>query len=101
MQSVTLPFHFVPTSTGPDGTGAMSLANGLVGTGSNPVCRCKAITPSSISLTSNRVTTNYLIFLTESCAIHFVQMCTGHDGAVAKSSANGLVGTGFASQYRL
>ena len=26
---------------------------------------------------------------------------TGHDGAVVKSSANGLIGTGFASQYRL
>ena len=26
---------------------------------------------------------------------------TGHDGAVVMSSANGLVGTGIASQYRL
>ena len=26
---------------------------------------------------------------------------TDPDGAVAKSSANGLVGTGFASQYQL
>ena len=26
---------------------------------------------------------------------------TGHDGAVVMSSANGLVGTGFASPYRL
>ena len=28
-------------------------------------------------------------------------LTTGPDGAVAKSSVNGLVGTGFASQYQL
>ena len=57
--------------TGPDGTVAMSSVNGLVGTGFASryrlqpravpvgVGRCKAITPSSFSLTSNGVTTNY------------------------------------------
>ena len=58
--------------TSPDGAVAMSLANGLVGTGiasryrlqpragsKGPVGRCKATTPSSFSLTSNRITTNY------------------------------------------
>ena len=55
--------------TGPDGALVMSSANGLgshLGTGSNPerafkgpMGRCKATTPSSFSLTSNRVITNY------------------------------------------
>ena len=31
----------------------------------------------------------------------FIALTTGPDGAVAVSSANGLVGTGFASRYRL
>ena len=57
----------------PDGAVAISLANGLVGTGfasqywlqprvdfKGPVGRCKATTPSSFSLTSNRFTT-YLL----------------------------------------
>ena len=51
-----------------------------LGAGSNPervfkgtVVRCKATTPSSLSL----------------------------DGAVSKSSTNLLIGTGFASRYRL
>ena len=61
-----------PSPTGPDGAVAMSSANGLVGTGftsryrlqpragfKDPMGRCKATTPSSLSLTSNRVTTNY------------------------------------------
>ena len=30
-----------------------------------------------------------------------VLVCTGPNGAVAMSSANGLVGTGFASRYQL
>ena len=59
-------------ATGPDGAVVMSSANGLVGTGSylgtgcnperdfkGPMGRCKATTPSSFSLTSNRVTTNF------------------------------------------
>ena len=58
--------------TGPDGAMAKSLANGLVGTGfvsryrlqpiadfKGPMGRCKATTPSSLSLTSKRVTSNY------------------------------------------
>ena len=55
--------------TGPDGAVVMSSANGrgsYLGTGSNPkqifkgpMGRCKATTPTSFSLTSNRVTTNY------------------------------------------
>ena len=58
--------------TGPHGAVAMSSANGLVGTGivsryqlqsragfKGPMGRCKATKPSSLSLTSNRVTTNY------------------------------------------
>ena len=56
--------------TGPNGTVAMSSANGLVGSGfisgsnpeqvfKGPMGRCKATTPSSLSLTSNRFTTNY------------------------------------------
>ena len=57
-------------TTSPDGAVAMSSANGgyvlgsHLGTGSNPewvfkspVCRRKATAPSSLSLTSNRVTT--------------------------------------------
>ena len=61
-------------NTGPDGAVVMSLANGLVGPGfasrepaptqsgflkAQWVGRFKATTPSSLSLTSNRVTTNY------------------------------------------
>ena len=58
-------------NTGPDGAVVMSSANGLgsyLSTGSNPervfkfngpMGRCMATTPSSLSLTSNRVTTNY------------------------------------------
>ena len=58
--------------TDPDGAVVMSSANGLVGTGfashygsnpervfKDPIGRCMATTPSSFSLTSNRVTTNY------------------------------------------
>ena len=56
--------------TGPAGAVAKSSANGLVGTGfasrsnpervfKDPMGRCKATTPSSLSLTSNRFTTNY------------------------------------------
>ena len=58
--------------TGPDGAVVMSSANGLVCTGfasrygsnpervfKDPIGRCMATTPSSFSLTSNRVTTNY------------------------------------------
>ena len=52
--------------TGPNGAVAMSSTNGLIGTGSNPeqvfkapMGRCKTTTPSSLSLNSNRVTTNY------------------------------------------
>ena len=48
-----------------------------------PVGRCKATTPSSLSITSNRVNS------------------AGPDGAVDVSSASGLVGTGFTSRYRL
>ena len=71
MVHIKEPFLLIK-KTGPDGTVAMSLANGLVVLGSHldtvsnpeqvfkgPVGRCKAITPSSFSLTSNRVTTNY------------------------------------------
>ena len=36
-----------------------------------------------------------------SLIIYEMEMDTGPDGAVAMSSTNGLVGTGFASQYRL
>ena len=56
----------------PCGVSAMSSVNRLVGTGfasryrlqprdvfKGPVGRCKATTPSSLSLTSNTVTTNY------------------------------------------
>ena len=43
--------------TGPDGTVAMSSANGWVFKA--PMGRCKATTPSSLALSSNRVTTNY------------------------------------------
>ena len=32
---------------------------------------------------------------------HQIEPRTGPDGAVATSSVNGLVGTGFASRYRL
>ena len=55
-----------------EGAIAMSSANGLVGTGfacryriqprpgfKGPMGRCKATTPSSFSLTSNGVTSNY------------------------------------------
>ena len=58
--------------TGPDGAVVMSSANGPVGTGfashtgsnpervfKGPMGRCMATTLSSLSLTSNRVTTNY------------------------------------------
>ena len=53
--------------TGSDGAVAMSSANGLVGAGADsnpgflkgPMGRCMATTPSSLSLTSNRATTNY------------------------------------------
>ena len=55
--------------TDTDGTVAMSSANGLVGTGfatryrlqprAGQMGRCKTTTPSSPSLTSSRVTTNY------------------------------------------
>ena len=46
--------------TGPDGAVAKSLAIGPVGTGfTSQSCVLKATTPSSLSLTSNRVTTNY------------------------------------------
>ena len=58
--------------TGPDGVVAMSSPNGQVGTGfasryrlqprgifKGPMGRGKATTPSSLPLTSNRVTTNY------------------------------------------
>ena len=52
--------------TDPDGSVAMSSANGLVGTGSNTervfkgrMGRCMATVPSS-PLTSNRITTNLL-----------------------------------------
>ena len=58
--------------TGADGAVVMSSANGLVGTGfasryrlqprvglKDPMGRCMATTPSSLSLTSNRITTNY------------------------------------------
>ena len=67
----TLP-SLVWIGTGPDGAVAMSSANGLVGTGfasstqivfvflkAHWIVRCKTTTPSSLSLTSNRVTTNY------------------------------------------
>ena len=50
-------------STGPDGAMAKSSANGLAHTQSIFLCpmgRCKATTPSTNSLTSNRVTTNFL-----------------------------------------
>ena len=63
----------VQLTTGPDGAVFMSSANGLVGTGfasqyrlqpraffKDPMGRCMATTPSSLSLTSNRVTTNHL-----------------------------------------
>ena len=63
---------FMSWSTGPDGAVVMSSANGLVGTGfasryrlqsravfKDPMGRCKTTTPSSLSLASNRVTTNY------------------------------------------
>ena len=63
-------YHYKQTTA--DFTVAMSSAMGLVGTGfaswywlnpeqvfKSPVGRCKATTPSSLSLTSNRVTTNY------------------------------------------
>ena len=59
--------------TGADGAVAMSSANGLVGTVfasrywlqpqrvfKGPMGRCMATTPSSLSLPSNRVTTNTL-----------------------------------------
>ena len=59
-------------ATGPDGAVVISSANGLVGTGSylgtgcnpervfkSPMGRCKATTHPSLSLTSNRFTTNY------------------------------------------
>ena len=58
--------------TGPNGAVAKSSVNGLVGTGfasrygsnpelvfKGPMGRCKVTIPSSLSLTSNRVTTNY------------------------------------------
>ena len=58
--------------TGLDGAVATSSANGLVGTGftsqyrlqqragfKGPMGRCKATTPSYVSVTSKRVTTNY------------------------------------------
>ena len=53
--------------TGPSGAVAKSLANGLVGTRfisqyqffKSTMGRCKATAPSSLSLTSNRVTANY------------------------------------------
>ena len=64
--------HNVYQHTGPDGAMVMSSVNGLVGTGfasrywpnpervfKTPVGRCMATAPSSLSLTSNRVTTNY------------------------------------------
>ena len=67
-----LVLMLVIAQTGPDGTVAMSSANGVVGTGfasqyqlqpragfKNPMGRCMATTPSSLSLTSNRVNTNY------------------------------------------
>ena len=65
-KSVSTRYHHVWTHiTGPDGAVAMSSANGLVGTGfasrvfKGPTSRCKTTTPSSFSLTSNRVTSNY------------------------------------------
>ena len=67
----TLSFIYLTTHYN-DGAVVMSSANGLVGTGSylgtgsnpervfkGPVGRCMATTPSSFSLTSNRVTTKY------------------------------------------
>ena len=46
--------------TGPDGAVVMLSANGLLGTGfASQNGFLKVTTPSSLSLTSNRVTTNY------------------------------------------
>ena len=63
-------------NTGPDGSVVMASANGLVGTGfasryqlqipervfKDPTGRCVATTPSSLSLTSNRVTTGVCVY---------------------------------------
>ena len=68
-QTYTFMFLNRWNSTSPDGAVAKASANGLVGTGfasryryrvfKGPMGGCMATTPSSLSLTSNRVTTNY------------------------------------------
>ena len=67
-----IKMYYFHGKTGLDGAVAMSSVNGLIGTGfasqyrlqpkrgfKGPIGRCKETTPSSLSLTSNRVTTNY------------------------------------------
>ena len=83
---------FVLRLTSPDGVVAMTSANGLVGTGfasryrlqprtifKHPMGRCKATTPSSLSLTSNRVTTKYKIL---SKTVHLITRVCTHDRRV-------------------
>ena len=72
-------------NTGLNGTVAMSLANGLVGTGFTSQYQLTQAV-HCIPFTTMKVCT---------------EQNTGLNGTVAMSSANGLVGTGFISQYHL
>ena len=77
--------------TGLHGAVAKSSANVLVGTGFTSRYRLQ---PKA----SNRVTTNNSPTVLDSIMLVIL---TGLHGAVAKSLANVLVGTGFTSRYRL